>query len=51
VLRLALLSIRGLSIMRSFNRMTWPAVAREPGVTPYRSNTIEILHRKIDAGA
>jgi hypothetical protein len=51
VLGLALLAIHGLSIPRLFNRMTWPAILREPGVTPCRSNTIEILHRKIDAGA
>jgi hypothetical protein len=49
MLRLALLSIHGLSIQRLSNRMPWPAITRSRGVTRFRSNAIEIFHQKIGA--
>jgi len=47
MLRLALLSIHGFSILRLFNRMSWPAIARSRGVTLFRSNAIEIFIGKL----
>jgi len=47
MLRLALMSIHGLSILRLFGRMSWPAIARSRGVTLFDQTRSKLFIGKL----